>query len=192
MKSDYPINDRTDCTHCNIQYACTDTVTSCGISAEIENSSSIFGSCYEYGCGSYSSSHHCACNTACKSNGDCCSDYDSVCARGHFEECPSAPTTPQDRRQNKESLRLVSWNVEWLFLNFSHSMGSFYCPGTGCSWTNTPDALEHAQLIAKHLDGLDGDIIVVSEVCDCWTLRKFIEMMSVNGPDYRPYLLKGI
>jgi hypothetical protein len=40
------------------------------------------------------------------------------------KECPNAPSSPQDRRTNKDSLVIATYNAEWLFLNRSN------CPGT--------------------------------------------------------------
>ena len=100
-------------------------------------------SCYEYGCGFYSSSQSCQCNPQCVDFGDCCSDFNSLCQQGNFEDCPSAPIIKGDRRINKNILRFVSFNIEWLFLDYSHSMGTNFCPGNGCSWHNATSAYIH-------------------------------------------------
>ena len=148
-------------------------------------------SCYYYGCGFYGSTQDCQCNRECEDFGDCCSDYNSICKNGNFEECPSAPIIKQDRRENKNRLRFVSFNIEWLFLNYSHSMGGNLCPGNGCDWRNTPDAYKHLETVAQYLDQFDADIIMLQETCDCWTIHQLINIMPVNGQYYRPYLPRG-
>ncbi len=45
--------------------------------------------------------------------------------------------------------------------------------------------------MAERLDAIDGDIVILQEVCDCWTLRRLIELMKIHGAEYEPYLLKG-
>ena len=47
------------------------------------------------------------------------------------------------------------------------------------------------KLVAQYLDHFDADIILLQETCDCWTIRQLISAMPINGPHYRPYLLKG-
>ena len=148
-------------------------------------------SCYSYGCGYYGSSQDCQCNRACENFGDCCSDFNTLCKHGNFEECPAAPIIKQDRRTNKNILRFVSFNIEWLFLNYSHSMGGNFCPGNGCDWRNTPEAYIHLNTVAQYLDEFDADIIMLQETCDCWTIQQLINVMPINGRYYKPYLLRG-
>lgn len=149
-------------------------------------------SCYNYGCGYFGSTQQCQCNRECENFGDCCSDFDTICKHGNFEECPDAPTIKQDRRTNKDILRFISFNIEWLFLDYSHSMGGNYCPGNGCDWNNTPQANIHLDTVAQYLDEFNADIIMLQETCDCWTIQQLINAMPINGQYYRPYLLRGI
>ena len=48
-------------------------------------------------------------------------------------ECPYV-STMGDRRNNKDKLRLVQYNVEWLFIDYYSPMN---CPGSGCTWVNS-------------------------------------------------------
>ena len=50
-------------------------------------------------------------------------------------ECPTAPTAPEDRRPQRETLRIAQYNVEWLFLEQYND-----CPGNGCSWADEEQA----------------------------------------------------
>jgi hypothetical protein len=54
-------------------------------------------------------------------------------------ECPNIISIG-DRRTNKNSLRLVQYNVEWLFIDYYKSSD---CPGNGCSWHTLDDAETH-------------------------------------------------
>jgi hypothetical protein len=47
-------------------------------------------------------------------------------------ECPYV-TTMEDRRADKSKLRLIQYNVEWLFIDYYSPMN---CPGTSCTWVN--------------------------------------------------------
>ena len=51
-------------------------------------------------------------------------------------ECPIVSSVG-DRRQNKNALRLVQYNAEWLFIDYCSSAK---CPGTGCPWTTVAEA----------------------------------------------------
>jgi hypothetical protein len=44
-------------------------------------------------------------------------------------ECPYVSTSG-DRRSDKSKLRLVQYNVEWLFVDYYSPLN---CPGTGCT-----------------------------------------------------------
>ena len=60
-------------------------------------------------------------------------------------ECP-AVTTISDRRIDKSKLRIVQYNVEWLFIDYYSEMN---CPGDGCTWKNLTDAQTHMDYVAK-------------------------------------------
>ena len=60
-------------------------------------------------------------------------------------ECPIV-SNPGDRRSNKNSLRLVQYNAEWLFIDYCSSAK---CPGSGCSWQTTADAQTHMSYITN-------------------------------------------
>eukprot|EP01084_Bolivina_argentea_P234608 394968_1 len=106
-------------------------------------------SCYYYGCGSNSPSQLCQCNRECKESSNCCSDFAALCTHSNFTDCPHAPFITQDRRTDKDKLTFISFNTEWLFLDYAHSMGSNYCPGTGCSWHNTTASYNHMYATAS-------------------------------------------
>ena len=70
-------------------------------------------------------------------------------------ECPIVQTPNQDRRNNSNSLRLVQYNVEWLFVDY---YSNFDCPGS-CTWKNESEALKHLDNVAKVINKLNPDII---------------------------------
>lgn len=99
-------------------------------------------------------------------------------------ECPYISVIG-DRRVNKNKLRLVQYNVEWLFIDYYSPMN---CPGTGCSWVNQDEAQNHMDHVAKVIDYLNPDIINLCEVEGCDELN--ILQNKLDGT-YNAYLKKG-
>ncbi len=46
--------------------------------------------------------------------------------------CFMAPSSPGDRRVNKDLLSIVNYNAEWLFIH--GGSGDIRCPSESCSW----------------------------------------------------------
>ena len=61
-------------------------------------------------------------------------------------ECPDVASEGSDRRADKNKLRLVQYNVEWLFIDYYSSSN---CPGSGCTWKNQSAANTHMNYITK-------------------------------------------
>jgi len=99
-------------------------------------------------------------------------------------ECPVV-LTHEDRRQNKDVLRLVQYNVEWLFVDH---YSSFDCPGSQCTWKNTSEAIEHLDYVSNVVKTLQPDIINFCEVEGCDELNMVIENLDSS---YKGYLRKG-
>jgi exonuclease III len=66
-----------------------------------------------------------------------------------------------DRRVNKKKLRLVQYNVEWLFLDKLHK-GK--CPGKKCIWKSEKDMFLHLEFISNIIKKLNPDIINLCEI----------------------------
>jgi exonuclease III len=99
-------------------------------------------------------------------------------------ECPLV-TSIGDRRQDKNSLRLVQYNVEWLFIDYYAAMD---CPGNGCTWHTVADAQTHMSYVANTIKSLNPDIINFCEVEGCDELNMLKEQLDSS---YNPYLKKG-
>jgi exonuclease III len=99
-------------------------------------------------------------------------------------ECPIVSSFG-DRRKDKNSLRLVQYNVEWLFIDYYSSMD---CPGDGCSWHSVSDAQTHLSYVANVINNLQPDIISLCEVEGCDELNILKEQLDNT---YNPYLKKG-
>jgi len=99
-------------------------------------------------------------------------------------ECPYI-TIAGDRRTDKTKLRLVQYNVEWLFIDYYSPMN---CPGEGCTWKNATEAQTHMDYVAKRISALNPDIINFCEVEGCDELNMLKE--KLNG-SYLSYLKKG-
>ena len=75
-------------------------------------------------------------------------------------ECP-AVTSIGDRRKDKSKLRLVQYNVEWLFIDYYSESN---CPGSGCTWKNQSEAQTHMDNVVKRIKAVDPDIINFCEI----------------------------
>jgi exonuclease III len=100
-------------------------------------------------------------------------------------ECPLV-TSSGDRRQDKNKLRLVQYNVEWLFIDYYSSAN---CPGSGCSWSNSSEAQTHMSYVTKVIHDLNPDIINFCEIEGCDELN--MVKSNLNDATYMPYLKKG-
>jgi endonuclease/exonuclease/phosphatase family metal-dependent hydrolase len=100
-------------------------------------------------------------------------------------ECPIV-SNPGDRRSNKNSLRLVQYNAEWLFIDYCSSAK---CPGSGCSWQTTADAQTHMSYITNVIKTLNPDIVNFCEVEGCDELNLLIN--GLNDATYKSYLKQG-
>ena len=99
-------------------------------------------------------------------------------------ECPTVSSIG-DRRNNKNTLRLVQYNVEWLFIDYYAAMD---CPGNGCSWHTISDAETHMSYVSNVLTALQPDIINFCEIEGCDELNMLKDKL---GSSYNSYLKKG-
>jgi len=100
-------------------------------------------------------------------------------------ECPNVYSF-SDRRKDKNTLRIVQYNVEWLFVDYYKSMD---CPGEGCTWHSTDEAEKHMSYVANVINTLQPDIINLCEVEGCDELNMLKNML--NDTSYVSYLKKG-
>jgi len=85
-------------------------------------------------------------------------------------QCPTAPTTPGDRRTDKTKLRIATFNAEWLF------------PGNdGKSPWTTVEADAHLDLVAKVVAKINPDVLNIQEVKDCTMLNRLITAVQLHG-----------
>jgi exonuclease III len=99
-------------------------------------------------------------------------------------ECPNVLSVG-DRRLNKNKLRLMQYNVEWLFIDYYSAMD---CPGNGCTWVNQSEAEIHMNYVADVIHRLNPDIINFCEVEGCDELNMLKDKLDGS---YIPYLKKG-
>jgi len=99
-------------------------------------------------------------------------------------ECPIV-TTFGDRRINKNTLRIVQYNVEWLFIDYYSPMD---CPGNGCTWKNVSEAETHLNVVAERIEALNPDIINFCEIEGCDELNMLKDKLDGS---YYSYLKKG-
>jgi len=99
-------------------------------------------------------------------------------------ECPLVSSIG-DRRTDKNKLRLLQYNVEWLFIDYYSNMN---CPGDGCTWKNQTEAEMHLDYVSKRIQAINPDVINFCEVEGCDELN--ILKDKLDGT-YVPYLKKG-
>jgi hypothetical protein len=102
-------------------------------------------------------------------------------------ECPIVSSV-SDRRTDKNTFRLVQYNVEWLFIDYYSSAN---CPGNGCTWKTESDAETHLSYVTNVLTDLNPDLVNFCEVEGCDELNMVINGMKQNSSLYKPYLKKG-
>jgi exonuclease III len=102
-------------------------------------------------------------------------------------ECPVVTfTINSDRRSDKNRLRLVQYNVEWLFIDYYAPMD---CPGSGCTWHSTNEAMTHLSYVTDTIRYLNPDILNLCEVEGCDELHQLTQ--NLNKTIYTPYLKQG-
>ena len=100
--------------------------------------------------------------------------------------CPVVNNTGQDRRENKNNVRIMQYNVEWLFLDYYKAAD---CPGNGCTWKNESHAMEHLQEVANVINKFNPDIINLCEVEGCDELNTLKQKLNSNT--YESYMVQG-
>lgn len=101
-------------------------------------------------------------------------------------ECPYiSNNTNYDKRINQKKLRLVQYNLEWMFYDYYPNSN---CPGSGCSWSNQSEVQTHMDYISKIINDLKPDIINFCEIEGCDELEM---IKSRTNPEYNPYLIRG-
>lgn len=91
----------------------------------------------------------------------------------------------EDRRPNKSNLRIMQYNVEWLFLDYYKPAD---CPGAGCPWKNQAMSAEHMEHVSNVINKYEPDIINICEIEGCDELDALITSTS---KEYKPYLIQG-
>jgi exonuclease III len=101
-------------------------------------------------------------------------------------ECPVVLIGGDDRRADKSTLRLVQYNVEWLFIDYYSPMD---CPGDGCTWKNSSEAETHLSYVSDVIRELNPDIINFCEIEGCDELNML--KTTLQDDSYTPYLKQG-
>tara|TARA_E500000331_G_scaffold51181_1_gene44329 strand:+ start:3739 stop:4752 length:1014 start_codon:yes stop_codon:yes gene_type:complete len=100
-------------------------------------------------------------------------------------ECPNVITPNKDRRNDDKSLRIMQYNVEWLFLDYYKSAD---CPGDGCTWKNETQSSTHLKYVTDVINDYQPDIINFCEIEGCDELNSVIGLTTEL---YNPYLIQG-
>ena len=103
------------------------------------------------------------------------------------KDCPVVTGTIEDRRDNKNNLRIMQYNVEWLFTEYYPPAD---CPGQGCPWNNETAAHTHIQYVSKVVNDLNPDILNLCEIQGCDELEELIDNL-INKDQYKRYVIQG-
>lgn len=107
-------------------------------------------------------------------------------------ECPNISSRDLYNQFNiKEEMkvRVVQYNVEWLFTDYYKSSD---CPGDGCTWKNESEANKHIKTISNVIRDLSPTMIHLCEVEGCDELQQISQNISMSPDDiYEYYLKKG-
>uniref|UniRef100_A0A6C0DPK3 Endonuclease/exonuclease/phosphatase domain-containing protein n=1 Tax=viral metagenome TaxID=1070528 RepID=A0A6C0DPK3_9ZZZZ len=105
-------------------------------------------------------------------------------------ECPNVIATNSTSKINQ--LRIVQYNVEWLFMDYCASSD---CPGAGCTWKNKTSANAHIKTTSNIISNLSPTIINLCEVEGCDELNELVKNIETTvSPSVSlltPYLRKG-
>jgi exonuclease III len=93
-------------------------------------------------------------------------------------DCPIPYAPGKDRRTNPDTLRLVQFNAEWLFMT--------PCQAYGCPWANQEEQQQHIAAISNVLAELQPDLAHFAEVENCDALAAI-----APDPTLYPYLIEG-
>lgn len=98
-------------------------------------------------------------------------------------QCPYSPNKPYDRRTDKNVIRLVQYNVEWMFYDYYSG-----CPGSSCVWANQSEVLTHMDYVSNIINDLNPDIVNFCEIEGCDEINMLI---NKTNPSFNSYLIKG-
>lgn len=99
--------------------------------------------------------------------------------------CPIVDTKGNDRRDNKNKLMIMQYNVEWLFLDYYKNAD---CPGDGCNWKNSTESMTHLEYVSNVINKYNPDIINLCEVEGCDELSVLASKIS---PQMKYYMIEG-
>lgn len=105
--------------------------------------------------------------------------------------CAAPPDYPKDRRKDENTVRIMQFNADSLFLEGCASWDSFK-PRIPTAKTSI-GALNHLESVADTIYRMNADIVFIDEVCDCCVLRELIRYMNRNSQSqtYQEYLLQS-
>ena len=90
-----------------------------------------------------------------------------------------------DRRDNLDTMRIIQYNVEWLFMDYCASAD---CPGNGCPWKNQSDSEIHMDKIINVIDELNPDLI---NFCEIEGINEINIIKDTHNNKYNSYLIPG-
>ena len=94
-----------------------------------------------------------------------------------------------DRRTNKNKLRIMQYNVEWLFLDKSSNRK---CPGEECRWKNKKNMLMHLKFVSNIIKKLNPDIINLCEIKNYNSINGLLNYINnFYNDSYKGYFIQN-
>ena len=103
------------------------------------------------------------------------------------KDCPIVTDKMEDRRKDKYHMRIMQYNVEWLFTEYYPPAD---CPGKGCPWGNSTAAQTHVEYVSQVINKINPDILNLCEIQGCEELNELINYLD-NKNEYKHYVIQG-
>ena len=113
-----------------------------------------------------------------------------ISAIGSLYADSECPIVLSKRNNTIKNIRIIQYNVEWLFMDYCNSSD---CPGEGCTWKNLSAADTHLKTVSNTISKLASSetIINLCEVEGCDELNQLVKKIDAYNSTYLPYLKKG-
>ena len=90
----------------------------------------------------------------------------------------------RDYPETNGVLRIMQYNVEWLFTNVYNG-----CPGTSCTWATEDEAFKHLGVVMDRINDVQPSIVHFCEIEGCDEMDYL--RAGIDGAEYNPYLIFG-
>ena len=86
-----------------------------------------------------------------------------------------------DDKKNYKNIRIMQYNVEYLFLNYNSDKD---CPGNGCTWKSKQDVLEHLNFVSTIIKKINPDIVNLCEIQNYNSIQEILNNLDNSYSGY--------